>query len=79
MSRRGDSVPFAFVAEADRFRSNVPPPPQEQPGKAQLTARVLTTLIVVVGLVGAVALGTPALEPHPADAAHQQMESAQHG
>ncbi len=27
MSRRGESVPFAFIAEADRFRSNVTPPP----------------------------------------------------
>lgn len=28
MFRRSEPVPFAFVAEADRFRSNVTPPPR---------------------------------------------------
>ena len=28
MFRRREPVPFAFVAEADRFRSNVTPPPR---------------------------------------------------
>ncbi|MCQ4084529.1 hypothetical protein NGB36_29135 [Streptomyces sp. RB6PN25] len=79
MFRRGESVPFAFVAEADRFRSNVTPPPRERPGKAQVAARVLAVLTVVAGLVGAVVLGTPALEQRPADVPHQQAESAQHG
>ena len=30
MFRRREAVPFAFVAEADRFRSNVTPPPRER-------------------------------------------------
>ena len=35
MFRRGESVPFAFIADAERFRSNVTPPPVQ----AQLRAR----------------------------------------
>ena len=30
MFRRRESVPFSFVAEADRFRSNVTPPPRRR-------------------------------------------------
>ena len=30
MFRRREPVPFAFIAEADRFRSNVAPPPRER-------------------------------------------------
>lgn len=28
MFRRREPVPFAFIAEADQFRSNVAPPPR---------------------------------------------------
>ena len=31
MFRRREPVPFAFLAEADRFRSNVTPPPRSGP------------------------------------------------
>ncbi len=31
MFRRRESVPFSFVAEADRFRSNVTPLPHPAP------------------------------------------------
>ena len=30
MFRRREPVPFAFVAEADRFRSNVTPPSRQR-------------------------------------------------
>ncbi len=30
MSRRSEPVPFAFLAEADTFRSNVTPPPRQR-------------------------------------------------
>ncbi|MEU3724984.1 hypothetical protein [Streptomyces sp. NPDC031705] len=66
MFRRREPVPFAFVAEADRFRSNVTPPPRERLGVAQITARSLVGLTVVAGLVGSLLFGIPALQPYQA-------------
>ncbi|NXY94124.1 hypothetical protein HYE82_06885 [Streptomyces sp. BR123] len=73
---RREPVPFAFVAEADRFRSNVAPPPRERLGKAQLTARTLVGLTVVAGLVGSLLFGVPALQPHSAPATSQQSQAS---
>ncbi|MEU9122087.1 hypothetical protein AB0C96_19855 [Streptomyces sp. NPDC048506] len=62
MFRRREPVPFAFVAEADRFRSNVTPPPRERASRAQLVGQSLITLTVVGGLAGALLFGVPALQ-----------------
>ncbi|AZM91557.1 MULTISPECIES: hypothetical protein [unclassified Streptomyces] len=80
MFRRREPVPFAFVAEADRFRSNVTPPPRESLSVAQITARSLVGLTVVAGLVGSLLFGIPALQPYqasdrPAGTAQQSGES----
>ncbi|MBQ1162946.1 hypothetical protein KBZ21_33610 [Streptomyces sp. A73] len=61
MSRRGESVPFAFIAEADRFRSNVTPPPPARRSFRQVAGSALVGLTIVAGLVGSVLLGLPAL------------------
>ncbi|MEU5091960.1 hypothetical protein [Streptomyces sp. NPDC021356] len=61
MFRRREPVPFAFVAEADRFRSNVTPPPRRRASAAQITGRCLLGLTIVAGLVGSLILGMPAL------------------
>ena len=79
MFRRGEPVPFAFVAEADRFRSNVTPPPRERATRAQLAGRILATVTVVASLVGAVIIGMPALEVHqPATTAQHSANAARH-
>ncbi|MGW7368547.1 hypothetical protein ACWGI8_35275 [Streptomyces sp. NPDC054841] len=79
MFRRREAVPFAFVAEADRFRSNVTPPPRQRPSGSQLVGRTLIGLTVVAGLAGSLlfgmpALGSPAAPKAPSQA--QQPESA---
>ncbi|MGI5348456.1 hypothetical protein ACQEU8_09705 [Streptomyces sp. CA-250714] len=61
MSRRGESVPFAFIAEADRFRSNVTPPPPARRSFRQVAGSALVGLTIVAGLVGSVLIGLPAL------------------
>lgn len=76
MFRRREPVPFAFVAEADRFRSNVTPPPRESLSKTQLAARSLVGLTVVAGLVGSLLFGLPALQPTAA-AKSQQSEASE--
>jgi len=63
MFRRGESVPFAFIADADRFRSNVAPPPRTRRSSAQRAGSALFGLTVVAGLVGSLILGVPALDP----------------
>ncbi|NLU69666.1 hypothetical protein [Streptomyces sp. HNM0574] len=63
MLRRGEKVPFAFVAEAERFRSNVTPPPRPERSFAQKAGSALFGLTVVAGLAGSLLLGTPALDP----------------
>ncbi|MFF4049518.1 hypothetical protein ACFYZ5_22950 [Streptomyces chartreusis] len=61
MFRRRESVPFAFLAEADRFRSNVAPPPRERASAGQMAGRWLLGLTIVAGLVGSLVVGMPAL------------------
>ncbi|ARF57746.1 hypothetical protein [Streptomyces gilvosporeus] len=79
MFRRREPVPFAFVAEADRFRSNVTPPPRQRASRAQLLGHSLITLTVVGGLAGALLFGLPSLQQdgsgpgrvHQSEAAHR--------
>ncbi|MFD7631026.1 hypothetical protein ACFV7Q_34225 [Streptomyces sp. NPDC059851] len=73
---RREPVPFAFVAEADRFRSNVTPPPRERLSKTQTAARSLVGLTVVAGLVGSLLFGVPALQPRQAPATSQQSQAS---
>ncbi|MFB6644213.1 hypothetical protein ACFCYF_44075 [Streptomyces chartreusis] len=61
MFRRRESVPFAFLAEAGRFRSNVAPPPRERASAGQMAGRWLLGLTIVAGLVGSLVVGMPAL------------------
>lgn len=61
MFGRRESVPFAFIATADRFRSNVTPPPRERASAGELAGRWLLGLCIVAGLVGSLVLGMPAL------------------
>ncbi|UGY93959.1 hypothetical protein [Streptomyces gobiensis] len=77
MFRRGEPVPFAFVAEADRFRSNVTPPPRERATLPQIAGRTLFGLVVVSGLVGSLLLGMPALDAHQQSEKTQQQEASQ--
>ncbi|MCP3821132.1 hypothetical protein NLX86_24485 [Streptomyces sp. A3M-1-3] len=79
MFRRREPVPFAFVAEADRFRSNVTPPPRERATKSQIAGRTLIGLTVVAGLVGSLLLGLPALEPPQSPSGTQQSEASSDG
>ncbi|MFH8881144.1 hypothetical protein [Streptomyces californicus] len=62
MFRRRESVPFSFVAESERFRSNVTPPPAARASVPELLGRSLVGLTVVAGLVGSLLLGLPALD-----------------
>lgn len=78
MFRRRESVPFSFVAEADRFRSNVTPPPRERASLSEKAGRALTGLVVVAGLVGSLLVGLPALAPEQSPQHSQQTEAA-HG
>ncbi|MZD09473.1 hypothetical protein GTW43_31000 [Streptomyces sp. SID5785] len=78
MFRRREPVPFAFVAEADRFRSNVTPPARERPTAGQLAGRFLVGLTVVGGLVGSLMLGLPALSQDQAPG-HTQTSEASDG
>lgn len=75
MFRRREAVPFAFVAEADRFRSNVTPPPRERPSRSDLASRSLIGLTMVCGLVGALLLGVPALDSGQAQGHSQKSEA----
>ncbi|MGV9317233.1 hypothetical protein ACWDR0_34430 [Streptomyces sp. NPDC003691] len=84
MFRRREAVPFSFVAEAtradeeaERFRSNVTPPPRERPTVSQLTGRTLIGLSIVAGLVGSLLFGVPALESGSSPETAQQSEAAE--
>ncbi len=61
-----EPVPFAFLAEADRFRSNVTPPPRRRASAAEMAGRWLLGLTLVAGLVGALILAMPAPPRRPA-------------
>lgn len=78
MFRRREPVPFAFVAEADRFRSNVTPPPRERASRAQLARRSLMTLTVVAGLAGSLLFGLPALQQDTAGSGGTYHSEAAH-
>ncbi|TRV73432.1 hypothetical protein FKN01_27485 [Streptomyces sp. 130] len=78
MFRRRESVPFSFVAEAERFRSNVTPPPRPRSTVSERAGRALIGLVVVGGIAGSLLLGLPALGPEQAPAHTQQTEAA-HG
>ncbi|MFH9660599.1 hypothetical protein ACH4NF_33775 [Streptomyces sp. NPDC017248] len=75
MFRRREPVPFAFLAEADRFRSNVTPPPRQRASLGELAGRWLLGLTLVAGVVGALAVGTPALST-PSDTPVQQSQAS---
>ncbi|QDI68693.1 hypothetical protein CD934_08360 [Streptomyces calvus] len=75
MLRRREPVPFAFVAEADRFRSNVAPPPRERASAGQLAGRWLLGLTLAAGLVGSLIVGIPALSTDPAGTQTQQSQA----
>ncbi|MGC5038076.1 hypothetical protein ACPXCS_39005 [Streptomyces sp. DT190] len=77
MSGRREPVPFAFVAEADRFRSNVTPPPPERPSVGQMAGRWLMGLTIVAGLVGSLVIGTPALSPDHSAQQPQQSQASE--
>jgi hypothetical protein len=76
MFRRSEPVPFAFIAETDRFRSNVTPPPRERASAGQLAGRWLLGLTIVAGIVGSLVLGMPALSRNNLSTQHQQSQAA---
>ncbi|MFC9925019.1 hypothetical protein [Streptomyces sp. NPDC127190] len=76
MFRRRESVPFAFVAEADRFRSNVAPPPRRRASAAEIAGHWLLGVTIVAGLIGALILGLPAMSI-PSDTPSQQSQASQ--
>ncbi|MGW5495871.1 hypothetical protein [Streptomyces olivaceoviridis] len=71
-----EPVPFAFLAEADRFRSNVTPPPRRRASFGEMAGRWLLGLTIVAGLIGALVLGMPALST-PSDTPTQQSQASQ--
>lgn len=75
--RRREPVPFAFLAEADRFRSNVTPPPRQRVSAGEIAGRWLTGVTIVAGLVGSLVLGMPALSQDQAPAQNQQSQASQ--
>jgi hypothetical protein len=77
MLRRREPVPFAFLAEADRFRSNVTPPPRERASAGQMAGRWLLGLTIVAGLVGSLVLGMPALSEDQSPASTRQPQASQ--
>ncbi|MET8475361.1 hypothetical protein ABZY90_28300 [Streptomyces sp. NPDC006422] len=76
MFRRREPVPFAFIAEADKFRSNVTPPAPERPSPSQIAGRALVGLTVVAGLVGSLLIGMPALSIDQTTQHTQQSEAS---
>ncbi|KOT34523.1 membrane protein [Streptomyces caelestis] len=77
MSGRREPVPFAFVAEADRFRSNVTPPPPERASVGQMAGRWLLGLTLVAGLVGSLVIGTPALSADSSGSGTRQSQATE--
>ncbi|GGT41619.1 hypothetical protein [Streptomyces chromofuscus] len=76
MFRRREPVPFAFLAEAERFRSNVTPPPPERATAGQIAGRWLMGLTIVAALVGSLVVGTPALEQDHLSTPTQQSQAS---
>lgn len=77
MFRRREPVPFAFLAETDRFRSNVAPPPRERASAGQMAGRWLLGLTIVAALVGSLVLGMPALSQSQASTQTQDSQASQ--
>ncbi|MFD4034484.1 hypothetical protein ACFWVP_29255 [Streptomyces sp. NPDC058637] len=78
MFRRRESVPFSFVAEADRFRSNVTPPPRARASVSQLAGRSLVGLTLIAGFAGSLLFGLPALDTDPTPSHSQSSEASRH-
>jgi hypothetical protein len=78
MFRRREPVPFAFLAETEKFQSNVAPPPRERASTGQLAGRWLLGLTIVGALVGAVVLGMPAMSTPIATQTSQSQASQGH-
>ncbi|WP_037869061.1 hypothetical protein [Streptomyces sp. SPB074] len=76
MFRRREPVPFAFLVEAEKYRSNVEPPPRERPQRGELVVRALVGLTVVGGLVGSLLFGLPALSQETAPRHTQHSEAS---
>ncbi|MDV7219520.1 hypothetical protein [Streptomyces prunicolor] len=76
MFRRREPVPFAFIAETDRFRSNVTPPPRERASAGQIAGRWLLGLTIIAGIVGSLVLGMPALSQNNLSTQNQQSQAA---
>ncbi|MFJ9373916.1 hypothetical protein [Streptomyces sp. NPDC101455] len=76
MFRRREPVPFAFIAETDRFRSNVAPPPRKRASAGQIAGRWLLGLTIVAGIVGSLVLGMPALSQNNLSTQDQQSQAA---
>ncbi|MPY59796.1 hypothetical protein [Streptomyces spongiae] len=74
MFRRREPVPFAFIAEADKFRSNVAPPPRARASAREKAGQWLIGLTVVAGLAGSLILGLPAMS---LDSPPQQSQASQ--
>ncbi|MEU9335435.1 hypothetical protein AB0D49_20025 [Streptomyces sp. NPDC048290] len=77
MFRRREPVPFAFLAEADKFRSNVTPPARARPTAGQIAGRSLLGVTIVAALVGSLVLGMPALEPDQSTSPAQQSRATE--
>ncbi|MFJ5264659.1 hypothetical protein ACIQAC_29795 [Streptomyces sp. NPDC088387] len=75
MFRRREPVPFAFVAEAEKFRSNVPPPPRPRASAGQIAGRWLLGATIIAALAGSLVLGMPALELDHSSAPSQQSQA----
>ncbi|MGW0838500.1 hypothetical protein [Streptomyces prunicolor] len=76
MFREREPVPFAFIAETDRFRSNVTPPPRERASAGQIAGRWLLGLTIIAGIVGSLVLGMPALSQNNLSTQNQQSQAA---
>ncbi|MDH6221944.1 hypothetical protein [Streptomyces pseudovenezuelae] len=76
MFSRREPVPFAFLAEADRFRSNVAPPPRQRASFGQTAGHWLLGLTIVAGIAGSLILGMPALST-PTTTPAQQSQASQ--
>jgi hypothetical protein len=78
MFRRREPVPFAFLAEADRFRSDVTPPPRQRASAGQMAGRWLLGLTIIAALVGSLVVGMPALSTETATQTQQSEASQGH-
>lgn len=76
---RPEPVPFAFIAEADRFRSNVTPPPRQRAGLSQIAGNILVGLVIAAGFAGTLLFGLPALDSESHDTRQVQHSEASEG